>query len=99
ESPKHQMQPVAKETLETVQKDKNYLVQLDGLRFLAVTLVMIDHWVGEAVHLPIAYFGVNLFFVLSGFLVTRILITISQYDQKLQSGHGNALKAFYHRRS
>jgi len=93
------MQPVAKETLETVQKDKNYLVQLDGLRFLAVTLVMIDHWVGEAVHLPIGYFGVNLFFVLSGFLITRILITSKQHDQKLQRGHGHALRAFYIRRS
>ena len=93
------MQPTAPTSVEAVQKEKNYLIQLDGLRFIAVTLVMIDHWLGEANHLPLGYFGVNLFFVLSGFLITRILITSKQHDFRLQRGHGHSLKAFYIRRS
>ncbi|WP_240543768.1 hypothetical protein [Spirosoma foliorum] len=56
------MQPTATASLETIQKEKNYLIQLDGLRFLAVTLVMFDHWLGEANPFPIGYLGVNLFF-------------------------------------
>lgn len=83
----------------TLQTEKNYLVQLDGLRFIAVTLVMLDHWLGEANPLPLGYFGVNLFFVLSGFLITRILIASKQQDERLSRGHGYALKAFYIRRN
>lgn len=93
------MHPAITTPLETTHKEKNYLVQLDGLRFIAVSLVMIDHWLGEANHLPLGYFGVNLFFVLSGFLITRILITSKQRDQQLDRGHGHSLKAFYIRRS
>lgn len=78
---------------------KNYLVQLDGLRFIAVTLVMIDHWLGETNHLPLGYFGVNLFFVLSGFLITRILINSKQRDTELGRGHGHSLKVFFIRRN
>lgn len=78
---------------------KNYLVQLDGLRFIAVTLVMIDHWLGEANVLPLGYFGVNLFFVLSGFLITRILINSKQRDTELNRGHGHSLKVFFIRRN
>lgn len=84
---------------ETTHKEKSYLVQLDGLRFLAVTLVMIDHWMGERVHLPLGYFGVNLFFVLSGFLITRILIHSKLTDDRLQRSHGHSLRQFYIRRS
>lgn len=78
---------------------KTYLVQLDGLRFIAVTLVMFDHWLGEVNPLPIGFFGVNLFFVLSGFLITRILITSKQRDAQLGRSHGKSLKTFYIRRN
>lgn len=78
---------------------KTYIAQLDGLRFIAVTLVMIDHWLGEANHLPLGYFGVNLFFVLSGFLITRILISSQQRDTQLGRGHGHSLKVFFIRRN
>ncbi|WP_234734132.1 acyltransferase family protein [Tellurirhabdus bombi] len=86
-------------TVETVQKEKGYLAQLDGLRFIAVTLVMIDHWLGERVQLPLGYFGVNLFFVLSGFLITRILIISKAQDNQLERTHSRSLKQFYIRRS
>ncbi|GAB3284155.1 acyltransferase [Larkinella harenae] len=84
---------------ETVHKEKQYLAQLDGLRFLAVTLVMLDHWLGEQNHLPLGYFGVNLFFVLSGFLITRILIHSKLTDDRLQRSHGHSLRQFFIRRS
>lgn len=77
----------------------NYLIQLDGLRCIAVTLVMLDHWLGEVNPLPIGFFGVNLFFVLSGFLITRILITSKQRDDIQGRSHGRALKTFYIRRN
>ncbi|WP_266366277.1 acyltransferase family protein [Tellurirhabdus rosea] len=86
-------------TIQTSHTEKNYLAQLDGLRFVAVTLVMLDHWLGERVRLPLGYFGVNLFFVLSGFLITRILLHSKTKDRKLERGHGHSLKQFYIRRS
>lgn len=93
------MEPTTTTLIESVPKEKTYLVQLDGLRFIAVTLVMIDHWLGETNIMPIGYFGVNMFFVLSGFLITRILITSKQRDQELKRGPAHSLKAFYIRRS
>ena len=54
------------------------LIQLDGLRFIAVLMVMIAHWLqwqwgNEFVKSIPFHYGVVLFFVLSGFLITRIL--------------------------
>jgi len=48
-----------------------YQPELDGLRALAVSFVLIYH--AGAVWLPGGYVGVDIFFVLSGFLITRIL--------------------------
>src|SRR5689334_23384474 len=58
---------------------KGYLVELDGLRCIAVFLVMIGHFTSET-HLErftwtFGSMGVTLFFVLSGFLISRILMT------------------------
>lgn len=77
----------------------NYLKQLDGLRFIAVSLVLIDHWSGDALHFPISYLGVCMFFVLSGFLITRILLQAKQKDTTLQRNHGFSLKQFFVRRT
>jgi len=49
--------------------------QMDGLRFIAVTAVLIEHFasfIGEKFHL--GFFGVDLFFVISGFLITEGLL-------------------------
>ena len=53
-----------------------HMVQLDGLRAIAVSFVLIDHWVGSRYHLGIDWgrLGVHLFYVLSGFLITGILL-------------------------
>ena len=68
--------------------------QLDGLRAIAVTCVMVFHfvpWVDRVA--PLGTMGVRLFFVLSGFLITGILL--SWRGQPLAA----ALKVFYARRA
>src|SRR6186997_902177 len=73
------------------------LPQLDGLRGVAILLVIFHN---ESSHFPTlhlagifrnGWMGVDLFFVLSGFLITGILL-----DTKQSEGY---LKNFYARRS
>ncbi|KQS31343.1 acyltransferase [Dyadobacter sp. Leaf189] len=65
-----------------MQKQQEYISQLDGLRAFAVALVVLFHWFpeGEGINViangPV---GVTLFFVLSGFLITRILLASRNY--------------------
>jgi peptidoglycan/LPS O-acetylase OafA/YrhL len=63
---------------------------LDGLRGLAVLLVIFDH-----AHLPLraAWIGVDLFFVLSGFLITSLLLEERARDGRI------SLRGFYARRA
>lgn len=49
----------------------NYMKQLDGCRAIAVIAVIIFHL--NPKWLPGGYLGVDVFFILSGFLITRIL--------------------------
>ncbi|MBR1280899.1 acyltransferase [Bradyrhizobium sp. AUGA SZCCT0177] len=49
-----------------------YNPALDGLRAVAVLLVIADHC--DVTVFDQGYFGVDLFFVLSGFLITRLLV-------------------------
>ena len=71
-----------------------YSPQLDGLRAVAVAAVAYSHW------LPAWQFGVplgagvHLFFVLSGFLITRILLTLRDAPDR-----GAAIARFYARRA
>lgn len=70
-----------------------YLPQLDSVRALAVLLVLWTHWL-PTWHTPGSR-GVWIFFVLSGFLITRILLK-SRCETKAENGH--ALYTFYVRR-
>jgi peptidoglycan/LPS O-acetylase OafA/YrhL len=54
-----------------------YIKQLDAIRAYAVLLVIVGHWLRPNSWinaLPNAFIGVTIFFVLSGFLITRILL-------------------------
>jgi peptidoglycan/LPS O-acetylase OafA/YrhL len=82
-----------------MQKNENYLVQLDGLRFLAVGLVLWDHWMAERNPLPFGAMGVNLFFVLSGFLIARILMSSKDKTYGQAGGLKEYLRKFYIRRT
>ena len=77
----------------------NYVKSLDGLRFLAVSLVLLDHWTNYKMGIPVSYFGVSLFFVLSGFLITGILLKAKALDLAQNRTHGRSLKLFYIRRT
>jgi len=73
-----------------------YYPQLDTLRFIAVAMVCINHWLPYewVEHSQMGRAGVELFFVLSGFLITRILINPKQTNTSRKS----ILKIFYIRR-
>jgi peptidoglycan/LPS O-acetylase OafA/YrhL len=77
-------------------KDK-HIDSLDGLRGIAILLVFFFHYLPRNSHSPLSWLasigwsGVDLFFVLSGFLITGIL-----YDTR---GYCNFFKAFYARRA
>ncbi len=65
------------------------VTHLDGLRALAFVAVFLHH----ALDLPFLWMGVDLFFVLSGFLITRNLLQL-----RTTSTTGSALGAFFFRR-
>jgi peptidoglycan/LPS O-acetylase OafA/YrhL len=65
---------------------------LDGLRGVALILVLIYHFTGVAGPLPGGWSGVDVFFVLSGFLITALLL-----DERKLLGRV-ALARFYARR-
>lgn len=71
-------------------KNTQYYPALDGLRGLAILLVVFLHNFGFMNYFFFGWLGVDLFFVLSGFLITTILLnTLSK---------PNFLKNFYIRR-
>ena len=53
-----------------------YIKQFDGLRAIAVLMVVVFHWFagGWITKSGIGLMGVDIFFALSGFLITRILL-------------------------
>ncbi|MBW9065859.1 acyltransferase [Rhizobium herbae] len=69
--------------------------QLDGLRAIAVTMVLYAHFFAENGDLW-GHLGVRLFFVLSGFLITRLLLDARDTERYEPS---TALKSFYIRRA
>jgi peptidoglycan/LPS O-acetylase OafA/YrhL len=82
---------------------KARIPELDGLRGLAILLVIVCHYVGNPEHSPLGFLahrfllaftigwsGVDLFFVLSGFLIGGILLDARDSP--------NYFRAFYMRR-
>jgi peptidoglycan/LPS O-acetylase OafA/YrhL len=80
-----------------------YLIQLDALRAIAIMGVIVGH------HLPSSWWvnstlqwggtGVRLFFVISGFLITGILLRARDRVAMGKETIGGALKTFYIRRA
>lgn len=68
----------------------SYRPEIDGLRGLAVLLVILFHAFPQV--LPGGYLGVDVFFVISGFLITRLI------DSEIFSGTFH-VKEFYARRA
>jgi peptidoglycan/LPS O-acetylase OafA/YrhL len=76
-----------------------YWRHLDGLRALAVTGVMVHHFLpGQTGSLDLGLIGVKLFFVLSGFLITGILLTGRRYVEEGWQTRRRTLHQFYWRR-
>lgn len=82
--------------------NEKFYPQLDSLRAIAVLMVIISHWFSKE-HFLNRYtangiLGVTLFFVLSGFLITGILLK-SKHKIEEGSSLSNAFKVFYIRRA
>ncbi|RUU12827.1 acyltransferase, partial [Mesorhizobium sp. M7A.T.Ca.TU.009.01.3.2] len=69
-------------------------IQLDALRAIAVTMVLYSHFFAEGPSFW-GHIGVRLFFVLSGFLITRLLL---EARSATEFETGPALRSFYIRR-
>lgn len=75
--------------------DEGRIASLDGLRALAILLVLLSHLLSDFTsHLPyLGNFGVKVFFVISGFLITVILVAEFEKTESIN------LKKFYFRRT
>ena len=62
---------------------KQYIPQLDGIRGLAIILVISFHYLGNIPIFSFGWCGVDLFFVLSGYLITSRLITLQKQKNHL----------------
>ena len=68
-----------------------YIPGLDGLRALAVIAVIAYH--SEIASVPGGFLGVEIFFVISGYLITALLL------EEFNSNHRINLKQFWARRA
>ena len=63
--------------------ETKYRPEIDGLRAVAIILVILYHasfQIGNFLVFSGGYIGVDVFFVISGYLITRILLTEMQHD-------------------
>lgn len=76
-----------------------YFKQIDTLRAFAVILVIYSHWGSQNSIInqlfPVGFFGVNIFFVISGFLITQILLS---HKNQINS-KSKVIKSFFLRRT
>ena len=88
-----------------LREEKGHIPQLDTLRTFAVMGVLFSHFVPEehawrALYvLPFGPLGVQLFFVLSGFLITGILLRAKEYVEEDIQTAWFSFRQFYIRRS
>ena len=84
----HHQRDLNTESLPAIETRKR-VPALDGVRGIAIIAVMVHHYL----HAPLLWIGVDLFFVLSGFLITSILL------REKQQGFGRYIGHFYQRRA
>lgn len=86
---------------------ERYMVQLDALRAIAVLGVCLQHWTHDLPTsvlrqtldlMPLDSWRVQLFFALSGFLITMILLKARTRVELTGASRWHALRAFYARR-
>lgn len=76
-----------------------HMVQLDAVRAIAALMVLVGHFSTHARWLaPTHHMGVRLFFVLSGFLITGILLRCRDLAELEGQGTWPVMKRFYARR-
>jgi len=91
------MNSQSQEPVKSLTKGKTYWPALDGLRAISILLVLTVHLRLIAPHLkaflpPGGFLGVDVFFVISGLLITSLLVA-----EQRQTG-SISLKSFYYRR-
>ncbi|MES2760693.1 MAG: acyltransferase [Bacteroidota bacterium] len=78
-----------------------YFKQIDTLRFFAILLVLMSHWLyglPGIERLRLSSIGVDLFFVISGFLISLQLYSFKKAVDENKESLGKTLKVFYMRR-
>jgi len=84
-----------------INQKSHYMPHLDALRALAVMSVIYSHWIPSKYHffIPWGSAGVQLFFVLSGFLITGILLNVLSKSELSLGKKFLVLKNFLVRRA
>lgn len=86
-----------------LQEKQKYFFQLDGFRAIAVLAVMVAHYI-KPLSIGVIFNrlpwgnGVALFFVISGFLITRILLDMKESAALPNGNRWYSIKSFYMRR-
>ena len=78
-----------------------YIKQFDSVRGIAVLFIIIYHWVPAELlkAIPLGFNVVDVFFVLSGFLITRILLESKKKAEDLNIGKPLVFANFFVRRA
>ena len=79
----------------------NYIKQLDSVRAIAVLLVIASHWLFDnpvIIAIQAGRLGVDTFFVLSGFLISGILLRNRAEIESSAGNKADAIKNFFIRR-
>lgn len=82
--------PSSHAATQTAEKHNRYRPEIDGLRAFAVVAVIINHFSKDL--LPSGYLGVDLFFVISGYVLT------SSLSGRQSKNFGDFIIGFYERR-
>lgn len=97
------MEVIVDSTKQPLKESKTgYMIQLDALRAIAVLGVLVYHWLPKELFLNSklewGILGVRLFFVLSGFLITGILLKCKDKIDFHGQNAGATIRRFYIRR-